>query len=107
MWNSSHITAWDRNKEGLVRASIEVKDMASKQTFVRAECDGHDFRVFQWLAIAKVNPNFKGSISPTPVNIGLKMLTTRKVVTVLYDGTVDVRDITKDELDVNFATFGR
>lgn len=107
MWNSSHISAWDRNGPGLVRASIEVKDLATSKTFTRVECDGHDFRTFQWLTIARITPNFKGSISPRPEHVGLQLLSTNYKYTVLINGQVVKEDLLESERTLNFATYGR
>jgi hypothetical protein len=107
MWNSSAIEAWNKNKEGLVRASVEVKDTVTKKTFTRVECDGHDFRNFQWLTLARVNPNFRGSVTPRPEHIGLQLLTTDRKFTVLINGKVQTEFLTEDEKSLNFATFGR
>ena len=107
MWNSSGIEAWDKNREGLVRASIEAKSQVTKLTKAVAECDGHEFRNFQWLAIARVPPNFRGSISPRPETVGLKILTTDEEVTVLMSGQCEKRPLTEGEKSIPFATYGR
>lgn len=107
MWDSAVISAWNQNKEGLVRASIEGKHRGTKQTIVLAECDGHDFRNFQWLAVSKVNPGMSGSVTPVAHNIGAKILTTSDEILVLNDGHVVRRPLTEGEKSINFATFGR
>jgi hypothetical protein len=107
MWNSSAISAWDKNREKLVRASIEAKSTVTHNTVTIAECDGHDFRNFQWLAISRVNPNFKGSVTPRSETIGLKILTTHDEVTVLISGECAARRLTDEEKGIHFATYGR
>lgn len=107
MWNSPVNTAWNQNREGLTRASIEGKDVLTKQTVTLVECDGHDFRNFQWLAIARVNPGMRGSVSPVPEHIGLKILTTNEEVSVLVTGQCARRTLSEPEKGIQFATFGR
>src|SRR3990172_4226027 len=58
VWNSSIEPAWSVNKNNLVRASIEGKDMQTRETRIIAECDGWDFVNFEWVAA-------------TPIHIGL------------------------------------
>jgi len=107
MWNSPVNTAWDKNREGMTRASIEAKSVKTCLTSTVAECDGHDFRNFQWIAIARVNPNFRGSVSPPPEHVGLKILTTTEEVAVLITGQCARRQLSPEEKGINFATFGR
>jgi len=107
MWNSPHIEAWNKNSDKVVRASIEVQSQKTFITQTIVECDGHDFRNFQWIAIARVNPNFKGSVSPEPEHVGLKLLTTEDEVAVLVDGQCAKRKLTTDEKGLQLATFGR
>lgn len=90
-----------------MRASIEGKNLVTKQTVTLAECDGHDYRNFQWLAISKVNPAFSGAVTPQVHNIGMKLLTTDQEIMVLNDGHIQKRPLTEDEKKINFATFGR
>lgn len=106
MWNSPHISAWDKNREGVVRASIEAKDVATREVRTVVACDGHEFRNFQWLAVAAVGP-FRGSVTPATHNIGLKLLTRDEEIAILVNGKGARRLLTEDEKNINFATFGR
>jgi len=99
--------AWAQNKEGLVRASVEAKDLATSTIMTLAQCDGHDYRNFQWVAIARVNPGFKGETTPRPQLIGMKLLTTDKEITVYANGVVKERPLPESEKKTNFATYGR
>ena len=107
MWDSSHIPAWDKNSDDLLHAAIEAKEIDSGKITRLVECDGHDFRNFQWLAISKVNPNMRGSVTPLAINIGLKILTTHEEVAVLVTGQVGRRPLSEGEKGIQFATFGR
>ena len=107
MWNSPVIEAWNKNSDKVVRASIEAKSDVTAITQTVAECDGHDFRNFQWIALARVNPNFRGSVSPVPEHVGLKLLTTEEEVAVLITGQCAKRKLTAAEKGLNLVTFGR
>lgn len=107
MWNSSVNTAWDKNRDTLIRASIEAKSVKTAITKTVAECDGHDFRNFQWIALSRVPLNFKGSYTPSSEHVGLKILTTEEEVAVLVSGQCGRRKLTEDEKGIHFATFGR
>jgi len=107
MWNSPHISAWDKNSDRVVRASIEGKDPETGVTKVMAECDGHVFRNFQWHGVSLVNPNMRGSVTPATTNVGLKILTTTQEVLVLINGQIGKRNLTEDEKALPLATYGR
>lgn len=107
MWDSSHISAWDKNRDDLLYASIEAKEIETGKVTRLVECEGHDFRNFQWLAISKVNPNLRGAVTPQATNVGLKILTTHEEVAVLITGQVGRRRLTDGEKGIQFATFGR
>lgn len=107
MWNSSHIKAWDKNCDSVIRASIESKDRETSIIRTMAECDGHVFRNFQWHAVAGVPLGFSGSITPRTVHVGLKILTTDQEVLVLINGQIGRRYLTEEEKSIPFVTFGR
>lgn len=99
--------AWAQNKEGLSRAAVEAKDLDTKEIITLAECDGHDFRNFQWMAIAKVPMNFKGQITPTSQLVGMKLLTTDFEISVFANGVVKKQPLPESEKKLHFATYGR
>lgn len=107
MWGSPRNTAWDQNREGLARASIEAKSAKTSITSTVVECDGHDFRNFQWIVVSRVNPNFRGSVTPPAEHVGIKLLTTHEEVAVLLTGQCARRRLTEAEKNLHFATFGR
>jgi hypothetical protein len=107
MWSNPFNTAWNQNREGLARASIEVKSNKTSLTQTAVECDGHDFRNFQWLVLSRVNPSFRGSVTPRAEHVGLKILTTNEEISVLIDGQCARRKLTEEEKGIQFATFGK
>lgn len=106
-WTHSIISAWDKNKEGLLYARIEGKNRRTKEikTFVR--CAGQDFVNFQWIGMSNVGNPFKIGASKAPKTglAGLKLISRNKEVTVNLAGKVFVSDRTTE--NINFATFGR
>ena len=111
MWsrpgNTPATQAWANNKEGIVRASIEGKDLKTNQVVTLAECDGHDFRTFQWSAVSRVNLGISGSQTPIPVLVGMKLLTSDHEIEVLVDGQVIRTPLKKGVRNLNFATYGK
>lgn len=107
MWNNPGITAWDRNGEGLATASIEAKDIVTKEIKRVVEVQGHVFRNFQWLVVARVNLAAHGSQTPFPEHVGLKIITTHEEVAVLINGQIGRRLLTEEEKGLHFATDGR
>jgi hypothetical protein len=109
MWDKPGETketqAWCQNGEGLIRAAVEGKDPVTKEEVILAQCDGHDFVNFQWMAAAKVNPFFKGTAKTSHFLLGLKLTTREKAFEVFPDGMVNKKDRT--DKNINYATFGR
>jgi hypothetical protein len=99
--------AWCQNKEGLVRASVEGKDLVTKKVVTLAECDGHSFRVFQWMAAARVPGMITGSIKPMSQLIGMKLLTADRELSVFDTGYVHDKPLGNGERLLNFATYGK
>lgn len=97
--------AWCQNKEGLVRASIEGKDVVTKELVTVAECDGWDFVNFQWMAAAIVKPFFRGTANAAHFLTGLKLITREKAFEAYPTG--EMRLIDRTEKNINYATFGR
>lgn len=111
MWNDSgkHRTnqAWANSGEGLIRAAIEAKDLATRKIKVAAECDGHNFRNFQWLALSKMPGMMSGTATLTTHNVGLRIMTADTAVDVYIDGQIKKRPLTDGEKNINFATYGK
>ena len=109
-WSSPSVTAHDKNKEGLVRAAVEGKDRVTGEIKALAECDGHDFVNFQWLATANVpRPmgKWEGDVKPVHRLMGMKLVTRNFQFFVMPDGDVVLQQRTEAEKKMNFATFGR
>ena len=100
--------AWFHNKEGMIRASIEAKDLATSLISTVAECKGEDFRNFQWMAAAKVKPlGIGGEYSPQSTILGLRLLTRNNAVEAFVNGTGNTRPLTEGEKKIEFATYGK
>jgi hypothetical protein len=94
-------------KEGLVRASIEGKHIETREIKTFAEVDGWDYCVFKWMAIASGPAFVKGSVTPVSRIVGLKIVAREREIDVLNDGTVTTAPRAKDEISINYATYGK
>jgi hypothetical protein len=103
--NTPELQAWRNNDEGLVRASIEGKDMFTGEIKPLAECDGHDFVNFQWIATA--SGNVMKSNSLVHRLMGMKLLTRDYEHCVFPDGSGAVIPRSEADKKINFATFGK
>ena len=101
------VQAWCQNKEGLVRASVEAKDIFTREVRTLAECDGWDFITFQWIAVASLPAIFRGTVTPLTRVVGLKMVTRETALEVYDTGDVRVAARTDGDKQLNLATFGK
>lgn len=93
-----------QNKEGLVRASIEMKDRETLAVSTLAECDGWDFVNFQWLA------EFRGNVKTGKGfhrHVGLCLVTRDFWNNVYYAGRIVQEPRTEEDKQYHYATFGR
>jgi hypothetical protein len=97
--------AWSQPKDGLVRASIEGKNIKTKEIEVLAESRGQDFRVFQWLATALCPIFHNGDSVLRSTLVGLKLLTSDDEVSVMCDGSVHRQSLSEQLKTVNFKTY--
>lgn len=100
--------AWYHNKEGLILAVIEGKDVVTREVKVLVECPGQDYRNFQWVALASVVPGALaggGSVTPLTRIGGLKVQTRNEEITVMDDGSITTVPFTAE--DQHFATYGK
>lgn len=93
--------AWNKSTEGLSFASIEGKD-ANNQIVLLAQEVGPKFCLFKWMAMAKFN-----GIALAHQVVGLQMVTSTKDVFVLDTGRVEVRNRSAEDLNYNYAAYGR
>jgi hypothetical protein len=100
--------AWANHHAGLLRASIEAKDVRTKEIKPLAECDGHDFRSFQWVAVAKTPAiAFKGSVTPATSIAGMRLLTSGKDILVLNNGSVRETPLSEGKKKLHFENYGK
>lgn len=93
--------AWNKNT-GIVRASIEAKNLESKITKVLVSADASQFRNFSWKALGKIR-----SAGIVHQIVGLQMWTTDKKITAYIGGELVVEDLTEEDKKINFKTYGR
>jgi len=98
-----------QNKEGMIRASIEGEDVKTREIKALAECDGHDFRNFQWMAVGRMlhMPRAGESMKPLTNLVGMKLLTTNDEYRVYGTGAVEKVPLPESHKMINFATYGK
>lgn len=111
-WSSPTITAWDKQKEGVVRAVVEGKNRADGEVKVLAECDGHDFVNFKWMVLAATTIKMTGKVMgpiPPPIHglVGMQLVTREWDYRVFPSGKVERAPRDAAERQINYATFGR
>lgn len=100
-----------QSKENLATASIEFKANLTGLTKVVAECAGHDFVNFSWVAGACVGAAITKIIGDKQLRgqiIGLTLVTRDMKCTVMIDGQppkIEAR--TEAEKAFNYAGFGK
>lgn len=90
-----------QNGEGLLRASIEAQSVLTNEVVTVAECDGYDFRNFQWISAAF---GFTGSNAKV---VGLSMWTRDERCSVFVDGSTSCEKLNEDDKKYHFATYGK
>lgn len=100
--------AWNHNRGVVKMAIVEGKDLETKQTVALAACSGEDFVNFEWMAVAFVNPfNVKTGTTPRTKLAGLKLKTRYHEHRVDEGGNVETVARTPEDMNYNYATFGR
>lgn len=102
--------AWRQLRAGLEvkRAYIEGKHYVSGVIRTLAECDGHDFVMFEWMANAFFDPfSVRGNKTPYTSIAGLSMVCREKIISVMTDGLANIRDRPTAHKNLNFATYGK
>lgn len=105
--NTPEVKAHLQMKEGLTRASIEGRDVETGAIGVIAECDGHDFVNFQWMACAMAPGAAVGVVRPLHMLVGLKIVTREWHLCAYADGRLIKRPRPDAEKQMNLAIFGR
>jgi hypothetical protein len=103
MWNrQSDIQeeqAWCQPRNGLSRVIIEAKDMINKKITVVVDCPECDYRNLQWIAFHHVKTGLS-------YHVGIQMLTRYQRIKVFGIGKVETEQLTKEEMNYHFATYG-
>lgn len=95
-------------KPGLIRASIEGKDIRTREIKTLAEVDGFDFCLFQWMAIASSSGSgIKSSYQMVKKNIGLKLVTRNHFIEVYKSGVTKKILRTEEDKKFHFEQYGR
>lgn len=90
--NCPSTTAWLQPKDGLVRACITGRNRVTRMTYSLAECDGHEFIEFRWIAAFPTPMRLKGPLARGVKCIGgiqgLTLVTADEKLHAYVDGTV-------------------
>jgi len=93
-------------KEGLVRASIEAKDIQTREVKTIIEVDGHNFCNFQWIAITRSPAILHGAMNIRGTNVGLRLIARESSFEVYKDGTITIKERSEEDKKFNFAIYG-
>lgn len=103
--------AWRQTKAGLhvIAAMVEGKHITRRTTEVLAECSGQDFVLFEWLALARVNPFSVRGAGGTPHTTlgGLSIVSREEITTVHVSGEVQRQPRPEAHKRIGFATYGK
>lgn len=111
MWNSTGPSqhgaqmAWSTNKENMVLAQIEGKDIYTNETKTLVACEGHNFVNMKWYAAISCGSFNRGQY-PGQI-IGLILQTREQDVLYLVDGRYGVKNRTEQDKNFNYAGFGK
>lgn len=94
------------NKEGLIRASIEGKDMNGGAIKTLIEVDGHDFCNFQWMAAAKYALGGGHQVCPMKL-LGMKLISREFEYWAFPTGLVHREPRPEEDKNYHYATYGR
>jgi len=106
---TKEVQAWCNNGEGLLRASIEGKQIVTREQKLFAECDGHSFVNFKWIAAAGM-PAFAKGYGEAQLRsriVGLTLVVRDNEIHVYDTGQIIVSDRTEEDKNYHYATFGR
>ena len=104
MWSQAGTRDEDKasfvNTAGLVRASIEGKNVSTREIKTLAECDGHDYVLFKWNAAYISHGSFSAG---KHVLTGLKLVTREIELDVFSTGDVRVEARPQEDINFNYA----
>lgn len=112
MWSMPAVLQSDMaayvNKEGLIRASIQVKNCATREVTTLAEVDGWDFCNFEWIAQGRLpgGPGF-GSKQLQSQVVGLRLRARDSLYEVFTNGHVLKRVRREDDKKFHYAGYGK
>ena len=97
------------NKDALVRACIEAKNVKTREIITIVECEGHDFINFEWINARHYFTADLGATMIAPFHrlIGLKLVTREMKANVFLDGTVFPERRTEAEKGIHYEGFGK
>jgi hypothetical protein len=104
---TKELQAWSVNKEGLIAACIEGKNIHTRETKMLAACDGHEFVNFEWVAGAVSSPFIKSAMKLKSQILGLAMVTRKYRAVIQVDGGVRVTELKEEAGKFNLASFGK
>lgn len=110
LWCSSGNTNEDKacfvNKEGLIRASIEGKNVKNRSLKSFCEIDGPNFCNFEWVGATAI-PGVSGGFKVQSKIIGLTLVSRDFRTTVYIDGRIEVKPRTEQDKKFHYAGFGK
>lgn len=90
------------NKEHLTRACVEGMNQETGQILIMAECDGHEYVNFKWLAEVRHN-----DCGTTSAITGLMLVTREQQISVSGTGQIHVEQRPDEDKTFHYEGFGR
>lgn len=104
--------AWNKQKEGLLWASIEGKT-ADGEIVTLAQVPGQDFCLFKWMAVASAPLRLRrkdlSQPPPKPIHrlIGMEIVMRNETIKVMETGHIFREPRTVEDKRFHYAAFGR
>lgn len=99
--------AWAQKREGVIRASIEGKDIRSNEIRTICECKGEDWVMFKWIASASMSFATIGKQVPIHRLMGIMLVTRDQEISVPPSGKFLVKERSRQEQLAHYGSFGK
>lgn len=109
MWSRPAVLPSDmaamQPRDNIARASVEGKNVVTREVITLAECDGWDWCLFQWMEEMRYQMGDTAAAAKTIV--GMQLVTRSIWVEVKDTGEVTRVPRTKEDMSYHYESFGR
>lgn len=109
MWSRAAVLPADmaamQPRDNIARASVEGKNIETREVVTLAECDGWDWCLFQWMEELRCR---MGDVSAAVKTIvGMQLVTRDTWIEVKDNGEVNRTPRTAEDMSYHYESFGR